>query len=256
MTSELSKDKPTSRFEKLTMAAILIGVASWSLYSSFHKTEFDLFNESVSNYTAKPTEENFTSLQSAYSICRNDESEVLFSVDCTDKVVYSIRDGDFKPQVIFDALVKNNKLDFVSEMGFFDIDRMFGNEEIYRDFVFNYEGNNYTVNRVKALTLIKYEKYNAAYQVLKKMFISTDDLNYKRDVASIVRGLLKGFNCKNDLIIWEPYSINEVTFSKISVSENTDAPLPLEQVKALRNALDHGNVPELQESCLLKSYKL
>ena len=88
------------------------------------------------------------------------------------------------------------------------------------------------------------------------MFVGSNDSWNKNVVAGKIRGLLLSFNCKNDAVIWEAYSIEAIKIENSFSSDKMETPLSNDQLKVARAAFDNGGVPELQESCSLKHYKL
>lgn len=246
-----------SKIELFILIALFAAIISAVYFASTKKSRYDLFNESANTFFASPNDETYKALRSAYYECWNDNNDEFLSMrlSCYSVAFNRINDGDFNAKLFFDSLIKNNRLDFAIEVGFFDERSLFYRSDVWKGYALNYQGNNFTVNRTKAITLIRTEKYRSAYDTLIKAFASTDNAEYKSEIASIVRGLLRGFGCTNDMVIWEAYSINYIAYGLFSGKESKEVPLSNDEVKALRSAFDKGGVPDLQESCSLKFYK-
>lgn len=242
-------------FLNATKVHVLIGVALaivliWGGKNLFFSnSRFDHFIERVTLYSKEPTEDNYLILKSVYDECWN-------SWNCRGQVSSQVENGDFKTQLLFDSLVNNNRLDFAVEVGFFSDEGVWGRTAVWKVFTLNYQGTNYEVNRLKAIHLTRIRRYKSAYETLIKMFAENSNSWNKNIVASMIRGLLKNFNCKNDMVVWESYSIHTISYEDFVTRENNETPLSNDQLKVARAAFDRGGIPELQDTCSLKYYKL
>ena len=224
---------------------IILAVVSVSNSYSLYK---DL-NEKIIGYSKEPTEEKFKKLDSAYEACRA-------TWRCSSTIDGELESNEFNTQLLFDSLVSNNKLDYAQKIGFFDEDGLWGRSGVWKEFTLHYQGTNYEINSLKATRLIRLRKYKSAYETLTNMFVGSNDSWNKNVVAGKIRGLLLSFNCKNDAVIWEAYSIEAIKIENSFSSDKMETPLSNDQLKVARAAFDNGGVPELQESCSLKHYKL